>query len=55
MEQDLENVVNTWHQMWVSLHDPFEDDFSDELYKVLPHHHFTYDVKNNWWIYLGTR
>lgn len=55
MNYPLQDVVNAWYKQWYGTHDPFEDDFEAELYKVLPHHQFTLDVPNDYWILIGER
>lgn len=36
MEKEIEKLVNVLYQQWLKEHDPFEDDFEDELLKLIP-------------------
>jgi len=46
MKTDLQIVINSWYKEWCLSHDPFEDDFEDEVYKVLPDIKVTFDTHN---------
>lgn len=55
MNEELELVVNRWYKQWCGVHDPFMDDFENEIDNALPNRKFTLDIANDRWIYLGER
>jgi hypothetical protein len=46
MKEELQIAINFCYKQWCEIHDPFEDDFEDEVYKVLPNIKITYDTHN---------
>lgn len=56
MKSELEKLCNAYYKEWCMTHDPFEDDFQDELEKLLPNVKFSmnYNPQANTseWIYI---